>query len=219
MSLCDSKLTVLVVSSSNTCWIPSVVCMTPMSNVSIDRAPDANEEYMTHLKTESPLADWFAEEQSKLESLWLLLTEIAADRCWNQIFFTIALPPMFAGIYHDDPRQSTRHLKKIRSIFDAILKAEVSTDQQIRKQLQLRLSEVSYHKMQLCRELYLLGESENWETRGPDSILLKMCHHMFGAPVTTKFTLEDLFAHLTSVGKLSTLATSMNKILGLQFDD
>ena len=71
---------------------------------------------------------------------------------------------------------------------------------------------VTWNRLQIARELYLICERGNWDFQDEETRELAMA--LFAHPPNTKFDLEDCFAHLASTARLSTMATKFNKQLG-----
>lgn len=141
---------------------------------------------------------------------------------------------------HPEQKIALTQLRTIRTIWDAVLSLEKTcaahyslenksvTAKAFRKQQKQmreaskkniksveehcfdRLKEVAWNDSQLAREIYLVCQENDWELT---PALLEYATSIFGGPCQTKFELEDVFAHLTSVEKLSTLASGSNKLL------
>ena len=80
--------------------------------------------------------------------------------------------------------------------------------------LKTLLLHLGWNKLQISREILGTGVAEGWKlTIGGQ--LEHICHSLFAHPANTKHDLEDCFAHLASVAKLSTMATPLGKYLGL----
>lgn len=159
---------------------------------------------------------WLRDETELLESYVSLLVELASARSWSQMVFTNNLPLAFAGVFHEDPRSAAQLLQYQKRIWEAVLKAETmasdtTVPKRIREELKERLYDVSWNQLQVSREIYVQCAKSNWEVGDPKiKELSRMC---FGGPCNTKADLEDLFAHLASIAKMSTLATPMSKCL------
>lgn len=160
---------------------------------------------------------WLSEEKTRLQDYFTLLIELAAARAWSQIQFQVCQPNSMAACLHEDRAIAGQMLQWTKRTWKAILEAEQLvqgnelkkvTRDHVRKMLD---HHVCWHKLQVARESDILLEQESWNVDSPR--LRDYCVSQFGAPANTKFTLEDLFAHLTSVGKLSSLATPMSKYL------
>lgn len=202
------------------------------------KPPPADAEfYLTSFTVEEgrPWPEWYLEEKSRLETFWNLLVEVAASRSWSQTLFTTTIPAMFAGVLHPDKRTAENQLRHFKMTWDAVLKLEsvfsasggnfqalhtplaakkqTSTDRAIQranKCLGPRLADIAWNDWQLSRELYQMCAENQWQLCDE---IYQLARAIFGAPCQTKFELEDVFAHLSSVAKLSTLARPMNKSL------
>ena len=165
---------------------------------------------------------WLEQEQELLDEYFNLLIELASARSWSQIMFSTHWPHSFASVFHPNPRTAQQLLNHQRQIFQAILQAENvvygrAGDNPLplttKKIVKTMLDGVAFNQLQLVREMYLVCERAGWDVNHAD--IKALAHRCFGAPFNTKYNLEDLFAHLSSVAKLSSLATPMNKPLGV----
>lgn len=159
---------------------------------------------------------WLLDETELLNNYVCLLVELASARSWSQIMFTNNMPLAFAGASHSSPAVADQLLKHQRRIWESILKAETavsdpSISRSIRTELKKRLEDISWNQLQVSREVFLQCAKSNWDPS--DHNVLQLCHRLFAVPCNTKCDLEDLFAHLVSVAKLSSLATPMSKPL------
>lgn len=188
-------------------------------NITVSHAPSHLETNLTCFEPVDP-PEWFSDEKERLNEAFLVASEIAADRSWNQMLFATCLPSTFAGILLDDALKAQRHLQFIHTVWDAVLKAEdmvLSADATKRSFMTDLLSDVAWNQMQICREIYVMGCQCQWQlTFGNDDILRSLAMYMHGCPCKKKFDLEDAFAHLASVSKMTSLATPMNKFFGSQ---
>ena len=159
---------------------------------------------------------WLLDETELLNSYVCLLVELASARSWSQMMFTNNFPLAFAGACHSSPAVADQLLKHQKRIWESILKAETavsdpSIPKSTRIELKKRLDDISWNQLQVSREVFLQCAKSGWDHSHPD--LWQLCHRLFAAPCNTKCDLEDLFAHLVSVAKLSSLATPMSKPL------
>ena len=105
-----------------------------------------------------------------------------------------------------------------KRVFEAILTAEpiafgrekVAKD--IQKQVVARMEDICWNQLQLAREIFV--ECARADFQVDDKNIQLLARRIFGNPYNTKYDLEDAFAHLTSIAKLSSLATPMSKPLG-----
>lgn len=191
-------------------------------NITVNYEPSDSDYNLTLLEPVDP-PEWFSDEKQRLNDAFLVAIEIAADRSWNQMLFGTCLPSTFAGVLLDDDSVKVqRHLKFIHTVWDAVLKAEAlvvtTANKSIRDFMKSLLSDLAWNQMQICRELYVLCCQCQWSMDGTSPSgdhIRTLAMYLHGSPCNTKFDLEDLFAHLVSVGKLTTLATAMNKLLCL----
>lgn len=163
---------------------------------------------------------WLNDEQERISSYFTLLIELAAARSWSQTMFTNHWPHSFAVVCHPDRELAKQRLHQQQDSFKAILHAEevlydskshVKLTKSSKATLRTILDGVAFNQLQLCRELFVECEKDLWDPEHP--AIQIFAKTLFGAPFQTKYTLEDVFAHLTSIGKLSSLATPMNKQL------
>ena len=165
-----------------------------------------------------PIRDehWFQAEKKRLADFWSLLCELASARVWSQTLFSTCIPNLFAGILTDDQELSKRYMLLIRNTWQAIILAESlispradRASAKVKKALQKTLKYVGWHELTVSRELFAVCEAAQWDPQ--DSQVQLLVKLLFGSPCNTKFDLEDCFAHLASVAKLSTLATPFNR--------
>ena len=79
----------------------------------------------------------------------------------------------------------------------------------MKKAISDRLVDVSFQTFQITREVMALCEACQWNMEHEE--IQKLAYRMFGGPCETKFSLEDLFAHLSSLSSMSSPATAMGK--------
>ena len=166
----------------------------------------------------SPETDpWLTDEKKRLSDYFSLLIELGAARSWSQIQFQSCQPNSLAACLHPDRAIAHQMLQWTKRTWTAILDAEkliaakklpIDTHNRVKNMLE---KDVCWQSLQVARESYLILEQESWNVDSPG--LMDYLKGLFGAPANTKVTLEDLFAHLTSLGKLTSLATAMNKSL------
>lgn len=162
---------------------------------------------------------WVKEEIEKLKTYLILLVELASARSWSQIMYSHCAPNNLAAIFHSDHRVAQQMLNLHHNVWKGVLQAEevvftpspgVARDlkAEVRKRL---CNDVCWNELQIAREAFVICDSVGWDASDP--IIQQMGHRIFGVPANTKFDLEDLFAHLASVSKTSSLATPMSKSL------
>ena len=168
------------------------------------------------------MSPWLADEKRRLTDFFTLLIELASARAWSQIQFATCQPNGLAACLNPNRAIGQQMIDWSKRIWKAVLAAEslVETNKlpnTVKKELKkILLYDVCWNQLQIARECYLICEKASWDANHPD--IQRMAKQMFGGPANTKYTLEDLFAHLTSVGKLSSLATPMNKPLGTYYN-
>ena len=166
------------------------------------------------------LEPWMQDEVDRVNNFFELLIELASARAWSQMLFVSCFPFGLAAVLHEDAKVADQMLAQHRISFQAILSAEkvVTTKTEKvtrlnREEVTKRLSDISFQNFQLCREVYGLCEQCGWSSQHPE--IQQIARLLFGGPCETKYNLEDLFAHLVSVSKMSSLTTPMNKPLGI----
>ena len=161
---------------------------------------------------------WLKEEQTRLRDYFTLLVELASARVWSQMVFATCPPYSVVAVLHDDHDTGQHVLNRCCNTWRAIVAAENAVkpgcqaeglSKPMKKAISDRLVDVSFQTFQITREVMALCEACQWNMEHEE--IQKLAYRMFGGPCETKFSLEDLFAHLVSVGKLASLATPMNK--------
>ena len=157
---------------------------------------------------------WLLEEKTRLQDFWTLLSELAAARCWSQIWYSMSLPN--PGVLHENRDSAQLLLNYHRKIWNAVLTVESAVKgpklpKAVRNILKQRLLDISCNGSQLARELFLEYTRLSWDASNKE--LLYMTQQVFGGPCQTKYHLEDLFAHLAKSQKASHQSTTINKFL------
>lgn len=157
---------------------------------------------------------WLVEEVERLNNFTYLLVELASARAWSQIGFTNIMPFPFAAALHETPQVAEQLLRNTQEIWTAILQAERYVDdpekpKALRDAVKKRLSDLCWNRMQLSREAYVTFAKGNWDPN--EKNIKEFTMRLFGGQANTKYDLEDLFAHLVSVSKMSSQATAMGK--------
>lgn len=177
--------------------------------ITVQCPPDEIEDF-----TES----WQIQELGKLQEYWCLLYELASARCWSQSLYTTCLPNSFAALLHDDRGLAQQHLDLIHRTLEAVQKAESlvfgdldpSCSKKVKEAVhKLLVNDLAWNRLQVTRELWARCEGCHWQVS--DSELQEFLRALFGHCPNTKFDLEDAFAHLASVGRMSSMATAMSK--------
>ena len=163
---------------------------------------------------------WIQDETSRLETYVRLLIELASSRAWSQMMYTNCQPNSFVGVLHPDQTLSKQLFTHQQGVWEGVLHAEKclhdpdlspKIGKDIKKELEKRLEDVCWQELQLAREIYIVCASCDWDPSNHD--VIQLARRIFGVPWNTKFDLEDLFAHLASVSKMTSLATAMGKPL------
>ena len=162
---------------------------------------------------------WIAEEIQKIKTYMMLLIELASARSWSQIMYSNCSPNNLASIFHPDQRVAQQLLNLNRTVWTGVLAAEgivygrdPAVPKDLKAEVRKRLcNDVCWNQLQLAREAFIICDRAGWVVGDP--LVQQLGHRMFGVPANTKFDLEDLFAHLASVSKTSSLATPMSKSL------
>ena len=161
---------------------------------------------------------WFLEEKTRLKDYFTLLIELASARVWSQMVFATCPPYSFAGVLHENNGIGQHVLNRCCNTWRAIVAAEKAIragrqgeglSKAIQKQVSERLRDASFQTFQITREVMAVCEACQWNLENEE--IKTIGYRLFGGPCETKYGLEDLFAHLVSVGKLTSLATPMNK--------
>ena len=160
---------------------------------------------------------WLIDEKQRLTNFFSLLVECASARAWSQMMFTNCLPNSFAAAKHDHAPTAGRLLQNIQRVWESVLLAESivvgkrDATMEVKKGVKERLNDICWNQLQLSREIYVECARANWNVH--DAKVQLLADRLYGSPYNTKYDLEDAFAHLTSVGKMTSLATGMNKSL------
>ena len=182
--------------------------------------PSVLERFLTiDVSGHENMADqaWIGEERKRLDSYFCLLIELASSRSWSQMMFTNCSPNSLVGCLHPSNQVRQQLLHHQRDTWEAILRAEqvvfgeFAGSRAVRACVQQRLDDISWYQIQLARETYVVCARNNWQSGNPE--IEELTKAIFNNPYCTKYQLEDLFAHLSSVSKLSSLATPMGKHL------
>ena len=192
-------------------------------------SPDALQTFITvgvgggdPAENDEEPAAWIQDETSRLEIFVRLLIELASARAWSQMMYTNCQPNSFVGILHPQQTLAKQLFTHQHGVWEGVLHAEKclhdpdlspKIGKDIKKELEKRLDDVCWHELQLAREIFIVCASCDWDISNHD--VLQLARRIFGVPWNTKFDLEDLFAHLASVSKMTSLATAMGKPLAL----
>lgn len=133
----------------------------------------------------------------------------------------VTCPPFnLASVLHSDRRTAQQLLDHAHAICAAILKAEsgvygrtLELSKAVKNEVALRLRDVSFNSFQLVREVWMVCEGGNW--RADDTEINHVANILFGGQCETKYSLEDLFAHLSTVQRQLHQTQPMNKLLDI----
>ena len=165
--------------------------------------------------------EWFQQEVQNLMDLWAYLLALASTRTWSEIQHAVLCPQMIACASHTNRQAARAGMDRQRRIWEAVLRAEDVTLNGAgdvggadRKALGAMLNDAAFNRLHFARECAVHCKQAGWD---PDYEDIKQLNRaMYSKPLNSKFDLEDTFAHLAAVHKLSTKATQFNKNLGLQ---
>ena len=182
--------------------------------ISVDVRGDLSDPGENDMDQEPP--PWIQEETERLQTYVRLLVELASARSWSQFMFVNCCPNNLVGLLHEDPRVAQQLSNYQKSIWEGVLLAEryvhdksLNIPKDLAKELNLRLEDVTWHELQLSREVFIICSAAGWDCTDPK--VVELAKRIFSVPWNTKFDLEDLFAHLSSLSSMSSLATAMGK--------
>ena len=162
--------------------------------------------------------EWFQEELVCLNDFWSYLVELASARAWSQIQHAALWPQMLACVSHPNRDRTSEALQSMRRTWDAVLRAEDITihaagdlSQADRRALANVMADLAWNKLSFARECAVVCRQASWDPAHED--IQELCKSMWSKPLNTKYDLEDCFAHLAAVHKLSTKASQFNKWL------
>ncbi len=157
---------------------------------------------------------WLIEESQSLQGYFDMIVELASARAWSQMLFTTCLPHAFVGAGHKSKQVATQLMKHQKRIWEAVLAAEQLLLQRDypkkpKASLNALMIDLAWNQIHIAREIFVVCSKNNWSVDARE--VKEFVQRLFGAPFNTKFDLEDLFAHLASLSKMTTLATPMGK--------
>ena len=182
--------------------------------------PDALQSFEITISPAAPVMpadnqpEWYKAQVLRLQDFWLLLVELGSARSWSQIQFAACLPNAFAAVLHPEQGLADRSLKGQRRTWAAVLQAEKllaseSLPRASHAALSKLLNDMAWHRLQLAREIYLVGTEGSWSSQNAQ--IKEQAFLMCSGSCCTKFDLEDLFAHLVQVSRSSNSNSPMNK--------
>ncbi|CAE7566298.1 unnamed protein product, partial [Symbiodinium necroappetens] len=121
-------------------------------------------------------------------------------RIWSQAMFSYVPPHMLASVF-GKPADRNWSLDLFRNL-DKGLRVAVrlvkdSPDSTVGAEVRALLKDVWWHETPLCLELIQIARDSGFTAT--DRELRTACFGMFGGPSNTKYTAEDVFAHLTDI--------------------
>ncbi len=140
-------------------------------------------------------------------------------RCWSQVIYTVCLPNLLSGIYHEKTEERDNTVRLIKRLWEAVLHAEqMSTDPttsgSVREALNTCLEDMAWNRGQVARESYQVLVNSGWDHQNEE--VRKLCFYLFASPANTKHFLEDTFSHLADLVKRMARNLRMTKTFGLQ---
>ena len=165
--------------------------------------------------------EWVQEQLGLLKQYALFVLELACERTWAQAPFIMMLPHLMASVLHEDDQKAQEGLHRVRDIWAAVRLAEsIALGQEaaaadVKRGVQQLLTDVGWHKTQLAREVEGLGAQGRWQST--DEQTRHFAWSIWGSPATTKFHLEDMFSHTSSVTKRIGKDLKLGKLPGLNY--
>ena len=162
---------------------------------------------------------WFQQQARILQVYENFVINLAAERVWAQIPFHSTLPQLLASVFHPDPACAAQGMRSIREICSGVLLAEQkvlsgdeAVDPFVKTALSRILADLAWHKTQIGRETMAVCKAGDWSPNDVET--RRQGFSLWGAPVTTKFHLEDAFAHASTVVKRHGKDSKLGKLLG-----
>ena len=148
-----------------------------------------------------------------------LCVEICSARSWSQVIYTVCLPNLLSGIYHEKMEERDNTVRLIRRLWEAVLHAEQmsidpTTTGSVLEALNTCLEDMAWNRGQLARESYQVLVNSGWDHQTEE--VRKLCFYLFASPANTKHFLEDTFSHLADLVKRMARNLRMTKTFGLQ---
>ncbi|CAE7394742.1 unnamed protein product [Symbiodinium pilosum] len=164
----------------------------------------------------SPDESWVLEETVFLNKTWRVLTELASARCWSQAMYSVCLPFTLAPLFGpQETRQPAmdfmRTLDGALAAAHRIMKNKPGSPQAAA--VTALLKDVWWHTTQIALETIQTARNASFDARNRE--LRCLAFSCFAGPSNTKFTAEDVFAHLAHVAARSQKGMlRMSKCLG-----
>ena len=136
------------------------------------------------------------DDSTLLSQFLLFITELSANRCWSQAFWSLSVPYAFAGLYASSQEDRQWMQGQLRKLANAALalEAHLATVQKKAGDLQRLYKDLGTMSWQLTRELLVSGLAADWSPADP--VLRQLCHAMYAGPGSTKDGLESAFNYL-----------------------
>ena len=157
----------------------------------------------------------FEQQFQNVQQFATCCVEMASGLCWSQVIFTVG-PSMLAGIFHPDHALRQQVVRNFRVKWEAILHAEdavrgrcADVDRKHSPDIARLLKDIAFPETQVGREMYEVVRRGGFQSLDPQTRLL--AHKMFAKVPTTKFHLEDMFSHLSTVSKRGVKNLKMNR--------
>ena len=177
-------------------------------NLKLQRSPEAPE------RRDDPTFD---EQFQNLQQFATLCIEMASGLCWSQVIFTIG-PSMIAGVFHPEHDIRQEVIRLFRRAWEAILHAEdclrgrvPDVDKKLFPDIARVLKDIAFQETQVGREMYEVVRRGGFQATDPETRAL--AHVMYAKVATTKFHLEDMFSHLSTVSKRGVKNLKLNRSL------
>jgi hypothetical protein len=147
-----------------------------------------------------------ADEIGLVQMNFNFLVDLASNRCWSQMFYSTCLPYTIAQAFLPNipDRSKARGFWKLS--FAAVLKVEelMETSKACRE----LAADIATNVWQLTRELMCIGKRCDWDPASEE--LRSVAFAIAAGPVSTKFTLEDVFNWLQDTAARQSKSKKMN---------
>ena len=105
---------------------------------------------------------WVQEELYWAQLTFNLVVEIASARAWSQQMFGILMPNITAGLLSTVEQRRDGTMQVMQRLANALLEAEKNCHI---AGLRKVLNDIAFHKTQLVRELFKIGEDCGWDSQ------------------------------------------------------
>ena len=143
-----------------------------------------------------PLDDPTAREDVAIcQNLFDLVTNLAANRAWSQMFYSMVFPWCLAAAYVQGETRKQSISRNLSDLANALLSLEEFCMQPTASDsAKALLYDIGTHNWAVTREVLVEGERCGWSL--DDAELKALCVALFAAPHTTKEILESAFGWL-----------------------